>query len=81
MWNDGSWEHRAYWGANVITYGSNNSPGRIRLGDLPPAGKWVRLTVPANTVALENAEVHGMGFAHVDGKATWDSTGRSAAKN
>ncbi len=80
MWNDGSWEHRAYWGANVITYGNNNSPGRLRLGDLPPTGKWIRLTVPAKAVALENTEVNGMGFAHVDGKAAWDSTGRAATK-
>lgn len=80
MWHDGAaWEHRAYWGANTITYGRNGSPGRLRIGDLPPAGKWVRLALPARSVGLEGVEVTGMGFAHVDGRVTWDATGRTVA--
>ena len=81
MWHDGSgWEHRAYWGANTITYGRNNTPGRARIGDLPPTGKWVKLSVPAKTVGLEEVEVKGMGFAHVDGRVTWDAVGVTSAK-
>jgi hypothetical protein len=35
-WNDGSsWEHRAYWGANTITDGSNGTTGRYFAGPLP----------------------------------------------
>src|SRR5881394_721292 len=43
-WNDGSsWEHRAFWGANMVPYGANGSSGRYYMGALPAAGKWVRL--------------------------------------
>jgi len=77
-WNDGSsWEHRAYWGANTITYGTSGSAGRFPAGALPPAGRWVRLTVPASAVGLEHATVSGMTFSLVDGSATWDACGRS----
>ena len=81
MWHAaGGWEHRAYWGANTITYGENNSPGRQRLGDLPPVGKWVKLSVPASTVGLTGTEIDGVGFAHIDGRATWGAAGRTAEK-
>ncbi len=81
MWHDSAgWEHRAFWGGNTITYGQNNSAGRYHAGNLPPAGKWVKLTVPASAVGLEKLEVDGMGFDHVDGRVTWDDTGRTAKK-
>jgi hypothetical protein len=77
-WNDGSsWEHRAYWGANTITYGRSGSAGRFPAGALPPAGRWVRLTVPASSVGLESSTVSGMSYSLVDGGATWDAAGRS----
>ncbi len=79
MWHDRlGWEHRAYWGANTITYGRDNSTGRFHAGGLPPVGSWVKLVVPAAAVGLEGVEVDGMGFAHVDGRATWSSAGRRA---
>jgi hypothetical protein len=77
-WNDGaSWEHRAYWGADSITYGRDGSEGRHYAGPIPPAGKWVRLVVPAGAVGLEHAEVSGMGFSLVGGSADWDEAGSS----
>jgi hypothetical protein len=77
-WNDGSsWEHRAYWGDNTITYGADGSAGRFPAGALPPAGRWVRLTVPAGSVGLARATVGGMTFSLVDGGATWGPAGRS----
>jgi hypothetical protein len=80
MWHDGtSWEHRAFWGANTITYGQNGSAERHPAGPLPPAGRWIRLSVPARAVGLEGATVSGMGFAQVDGRATWDAAGRASA--
>jgi hypothetical protein len=82
-WNDGSWEHRAYWGTNVITYGTDGSAGRRAMGALPAPAKWVRLEVPARAVGLEGRSVRGMSFASVDGRAVWDLTGvrnASAAK-
>jgi hypothetical protein len=38
-WYDGSWEHRAYWGEDLLPY---NTPGtgRIRFGDIPAGGEW-----------------------------------------
>ena len=36
QFNDGlSWEHRAYWGADVISWGSGDNEGHRRIGDLP----------------------------------------------
>jgi hypothetical protein len=76
MWNDGSsWEHRAYWGANTVTYGTSGSAGRHPEGRLPPPGRWVRLEVPAAAVGLGGAVVSGMGFSQVDGRATWAAAG------
>ncbi len=80
LWHDGtSWEHRAYWGANHITYGTDRSAGRHFAGPLPATGRWIRLSVPARAVALEGATVSGMGFALFDGRATWDEAGRTTA--
>ncbi len=78
-WNDGSWEHRAYWGANSITYGTNGTASRRSMGALPPAGRWVRLEVPASAVGLEGRSVTGMGFSQFGGRATWDRTGSASA--
>src|SRR5688572_9045008 len=38
QWDDGSWDHRAYWGANQLTFGSDNTVSRRYMGPLPTAG-------------------------------------------
>jgi hypothetical protein len=76
MWNDGTWEHRAYWGENQISYGTTDSAGRHPMGAIPATGEWVRLEVPASAVALEGRTIHGMGFSLFDGRATWGPAGR-----
>src|SRR5262245_19258211 len=63
QWYDGSWDHRAYWGANNIPLGIDGTPSRRRLGALPAAGQWVRLEVPSAAVGLEGTAVTGMSFA------------------
>src|SRR5439155_1554366 len=79
-WNDGSWEHRAYWGANnITTYGTDGTPGRYYVGALPAAGQWARLEVPASAVALEGSTLNGMGFSLYGGRATWDAAGKSSS--
>ena len=79
-WNDGSsWEHRAYWGANTITYGANGTAGRHYAGVLPATGGWVKLSVPAAAVGLAGSAVSGMGFSLYNGRVTWDAIGRSSA--
>ena len=78
-WNDGSsWEHRAYWGANNITYGNNGTVGRYYAGPLPSAGGWVKLSVPASAVGLEGSTVSGMDLSLDNGGVTWDAIGRSS---
>lgn len=77
-WLAGDWEHRAYWGEDLLTEeGIEGTASRRRLGDLPPAGQWVRLEIPVAAVGLENATVTGMGFTLYDGRVWWDRTGRT----
>ncbi|MHB8521951.1 MAG: Ig-like domain-containing protein [Limisphaerales bacterium] len=78
QWNDGSWDHRAYWGADLITYGVDGTAGRYYLGPLPPVGQWVRLAVAASVVGLEGSKLNGMSFTLFDGRATWDCAGKSS---
>jgi len=76
QFNDGSWEHRAFWGENLIDWGQNDSPARRRQGELPEAGRWIRLEVPAAQVGLgPGAKVHGWAFTQFDGTCYWDRAG------
>ncbi|HTL67392.1 MAG TPA: S8 family serine peptidase [Lacunisphaera sp.] len=76
-WFAGNWEHRAYWGANLISYGNNGTASRWSMGALPATGQWVRLEVPASAVGLEGATINSMSFSLYDGRVTWDAAGRS----
>ncbi|HKX61649.1 MAG TPA: hypothetical protein VJS65_07390, partial [Verrucomicrobiae bacterium] len=78
QWNDGNWEHRAYWGANLITHGADGSVSRRFMGALPALGRWVRLEVPASAVGLEGRTLQGMAFTLFDGRATWDAAGKTS---
>ena len=76
QWNvNGSWEHRAYWGANLIPFGVDGTDSRRYMGPLPATGQWVRLEVPASLVGVEGAAINGMAFTLFDGRATWDQAG------
>src|SRR5262249_45165815 len=77
QWNPGDWEHRAYWGANAIPSGANNTQSRWYMGSLPALGRWVRLEVPASRVGLEGATLTGMAFTLFSGRASWDHAGLS----
>jgi hypothetical protein len=77
IWGGDNWEHRAYWGANYITYGQDGTVGRRYMGLLPPAGRWVRLEVPASAVGLEGRTVNGMAFTLYGGRAAWDYAGKT----
>jgi hypothetical protein len=77
LWFDGSsWAHGAYWGENLIPWGVNGTASQRRIGDLPTAGAWVRLEVPASLVDLGGRMVSGMHFVLYDGQVTWDYTGK-----
>ncbi|HXS68320.1 MAG TPA: glycoside hydrolase family 9 protein, partial [Candidatus Polarisedimenticolia bacterium] len=79
QWFDGTgWEHRAYWGADSVAWGNDNTPSLYKVGSLPPAGQWARLEVPASSVGLEGVSVTGMAFTLYGGRATWDNSGKSS---
>lgn len=78
QWNDGSWEHRAFWGKDKITYGEigNDTPAHKPMGELPKLGEWVRLVVDPALVGLKTGSVlNGMAFTQFGGKAYWDVAG------
>ena len=78
-WNDGAWGYRAYWGANLIQAGADNTASRRYMGPLPAAGRWARLEVPAALVGLEGHILTGMSFIEYDGRATWNRFGKACA--
>jgi hypothetical protein len=79
QWNDGTWEHRAYWGQSQLPWGVEGSVSRRNMGALPPTGQWVRLEVPASLVGLEGRVLNGMAFTLFNGRATWDHGGKYTA--
>ncbi len=76
QWNDGSWEHRAYWGTDLIGWGTDGTASRRYMGPLPAKGQWVRLAVPASQVGLEGRTLNGMAYSLYNGRATWDYAGK-----
>ena len=78
QWRVGSnWEHRAYWGENLIDFGVVGTESRMPLGSLPETGRWVRLEAPAAQVGLEDTVLTGFSVAVYDGRVWWDRVGRS----
>jgi hypothetical protein len=76
QFNDGSWEHRAYWGENMIDWGKDGTASRRRVGDLPKPGEWTRLTVSVDDVGLNpGAKLNGWAFTQYDGTVHWDKSG------
>lgn len=71
--------NRAYWGANIIDWGTDGTVSRRYIGSLPRGGGWVKLVVPSSAVGLENKVVVGMAFTLVGGRATWDKAGKESA--
>lgn len=78
QFNDGGWEHRAYWGANNIAWGVNGTISRRYMGSLPAGGQWVRLEVPAAAVGLEGHTLNGFAFTLYGGRASIDRIGKSS---
>jgi RHS repeat-associated protein len=74
--DDSSWEHRAYWGADSLAYGTDGTASRRRMGALPAAGGWVRLLVPASLAGLEGTSLTGIGLTLHGGRAAWDRIGK-----
>lgn len=76
QWNDGQWEHRAFWGDDAIPFGSGDTAGHRRIGNLPAIGEWVRLEVDAAHVGLKaGAVINGWAFTQFGGTVHWDTAG------
>jgi len=76
QWNNGDWNHRSYWGGNKIDWGADESASRRRLGDLPEAGKWVRLETKASDVGFgPGTKINGWAFTQFGGSVRWDKAG------
>lgn len=82
QWNDGSWDHRAYWGENKIDWGTDNSASRRHMGALPEAGQWVRLEVPAKDVGFKKgSKITAWAFTQFAGKVYWDKSGTAEGES
>lgn len=67
---------RGYWGENLIARGTEGRSTRMRIGDLPALGRWLRLDVPAAVLEFDGSTIVGMGFVLFDGRAAFAATGR-----
>jgi hypothetical protein len=76
-YENGSWEHRAYWGETLIGFGVNGTASRYPMGALPVSGEWVRLEVPASLVGMEGKVASGMAFTLYNGNAWFDRAGKT----
>ena len=76
QFNSGQWDHRAYWGGDLIDYGTAGTVSRLKQGPLPQSGRWVRLEVSAAAVGLKPGDViTGWAFTQFDGMVYWDRAG------
>ena len=76
-----TWEHRAWWGEDLIPYGKgSNGPNHHRGGDLPPTGKWVRIEISAEKVGLPaGTKVSQLAYTQHGGTVLWDLSGRATS--
>jgi hypothetical protein len=71
----GRWEHRAFWGEDLIGWGVAGTASRLARGSLPQAGEWIRLEVPARELGLAGQAITGIAFTLFDGRAAWGPAG------
>jgi hypothetical protein len=77
---DGSWEHRAYWGENLIGFGADNTGARRPMGPLPETGRWVRLELdPADLNLQHGTQIDGWALSQHSGTVRWDAIGLATA--
>ena len=76
QFNDGSWEHRAYWGADRGHGSGRNNASNLKMGRLPKTGEWIRLEVAADAIGLKpGAKLNGLAFTQFGGTVFWDKAG------
>jgi hypothetical protein len=81
FFDDGSWEHRAYWGENLIEAGVDGTPSRLPMGDIPYIqNRWLMFIVEHGDVFDPEAPcseidvLEGFSYRLVGSKAFWDYT-------
>ena len=80
QWHTTNWLHRVYWGENRIDWGKDRTTERRPRGELPEAGKWVKLEIPAAQVGIQpGTSITGIAFTQFDGLAYWDRAGLNSA--
>jgi hypothetical protein len=71
QWHNGKDWLRAFWGEDALPFKPS-----VSMGALPPAGKWVRLEVPAAKLGIDKpTTLNGISFDQFLGKVYWDKTG------
>ena len=77
QWNGpGGWEHRAYWGENLIDWGQDKTASRKWIGPIPKSGEWVKLEIKASDVGLgQGAMIQGWALTQFGGTLYWDVAG------
>ena len=78
QFNDGDWNHRAFWGADKIGFGriGSNQPDHRFMGELPSKATWIRLEVDPQSVGLKaGSKLSGLSFVQFGGLAYWDKAG------
>jgi len=76
----GTWKHRAVWGQDIIEFGARGTPERFVAGPLPEPGRWVRLEVPAEKMAMPaGLAVTGYAFTVHGGTAWFDHMGTTGS--
>jgi hypothetical protein len=76
----GGWNHRAVWGEEgAIPFGKVRTPERVVVGQLPKAGEWAKLEVPAAKLGLKpGMKVTGFAFTQFGGTVYWDHLAMSS---
>ncbi|MDA1141028.1 MAG: PSD1 and planctomycete cytochrome C domain-containing protein [Planctomycetota bacterium] len=76
QFNDGNWNHRAYWGEDLCFGKGEKGPHNYYMGPLPKPGKWARLEVSVKLVGLNpGAQLNGWAFTQFDGTVYYDTAG------
>ena len=71
------WLYRGNWGdADAIPFGEKGKESKLLMGDLPKAGEWVRLEIPADRFKMKpGLRVNGVAFVQFGGTVYWDKAG------
>lgn len=66
--------HWIYWGESLMDQFSRD---RIRLGDMPPSGAWVRLRIPGKSFQANGKFINKIRYEHYGGQVLWGPTSKS----